>query len=139
MKTLITILFLVSTLMGQVCVRPIHPAVTPEHVQVVLEQLHKKGVEAHQCGKAFEPIEIWFYPLSWSVPVGITYFWISANHSPGHITGSIMTDTPWYSGSSWEMSVHPYGGVWATKRFQSSSLKSESGKMGKWLKNTTLN
>lgn len=118
----------------QVCVRPIHPAVSQAHVQVVIDAFRKKHVTATACGKEFQPVEVWIYPLSFSFS-GDTQYWVTANPMQGGgVVGTVQTDTPTYTGSAWVMSLHPNGKVWSTRRYQGTSLKSEGGRMAKWIR-----
>lgn len=119
--------------MGQeVCVRPINPWITPEVTKVVVDGLESKGLTAHECGKEFEPIEIWFYPLSFSL-TGDTGYFLTKTRIPGGVAGTVRVQTYRVPMGSWEMSLHPNGGVWTVKRMESLNLWSESRSMGKWV------
>ena len=126
------LVLLVTMGQAKVCVRPINPFITDEQVRTVVNELNKKGVQTTTCGNEPGQTEVWFYPTMTS-GYGETFFYVSVNHVPGGVVGTVDTYRPEYSGSNWTLSVHPNGGVRSTKRLTGYSLKSESGRLGKWL------
>ena len=117
--------------------RSINPWVPQSSTQLVVDGLRSRGLEAHVCGSDFESLEVWFYPLFFSYGFGGTQYWITAQRIPGGVGGTVQTNEAVYAGSSWEMSVHPNGGVWTVKRMQGVNLRSEARSMGKWIRKNT--
>jgi len=116
----------------EVCVRPIYPGIEGQ-VQTVVNGLQKKGIRATVCGEKNGVVEVWFYPLATS-GYGETFFFVNANRIPGGVVGTVNTYRPYYTGSDWVLSIHLNGGVESLKRVKGYSLKSQSGRLGKWLR-----
>jgi hypothetical protein len=129
---LILLLYLlVATADAQICVRATYVFHAPEQTQQVLDGLQKEGIEAHVCGKDWEPLELWFYPLT-SETSGTTYVWVRGTATDTGAVGSVSTYTPTYYGSTWILSLHPNGDANCPKRVEGSNLKKLAGKIGKW-------
>lgn len=117
-----------------VCVRPIYP-LPNSATQIVVGEFKKQGVEACACGKEFQKEEVWFYPLNFAYSSGETTSWVTVNPTQNGAIVQVETlDPAVVNGMSWEMALHPNGGVWTAQRYQGTSLKSEAGRMGKWIR-----
>lgn len=119
---------------AEVCIRPVFPFGKEQPTQMVLAELAKRNIQATVCGEQPQPIEIYFYPLDLSLTSDETTFWISAQPTSTGVTGVISTYRNHWNEQVWVVSVHPWGGEESSKRLLGFGLKSQTGKLAKWIK-----
>lgn len=116
-----------------VCVRPTFPFGKEAPTQMVLAELAKHNIQAQVCTDKEQAIELYFYPLNISQDSEQTFFYISALPTSTGVVGDISTSKPHWNDQVWVVSVHPWGDEESIKRQMGFSLKSQIGKVAKWI------
>ena len=117
-----------------ICVRPIFPFGDKQAAtKLVLQELLKKHVSAIPCGEKPESIEVYFYPLRLDLSSDQTTVWVSEQQTSTGVVATVDASRPECKATIWVFSMHPNGQEESTHRVQGAGLRSQAGKIGKWL------